>query len=49
MNLFTYSVMRDLFVDVFLNLFRKKLRALFTMTGIIIGAFLVVLIFSLSF
>jgi ABC-type antimicrobial peptide transport system permease subunit len=48
MNLFSYSVFRDLFVDVFLNLFRRKLRALFTMTGIIIGAFLVVLIFSLS-
>ena len=38
----------DLFRDVFLNLFRKKLRALLTMTGVIIGSFLVVLILSLS-
>ena len=48
MNLLSPSVLRDLFVDVFLNLFRKKLRALLTMTGVIIGAFLVVLILSLS-
>ena len=48
MNLLSPSVLRDLFADVFLNLFRKKLRALLTMTGVIIGAFLVVLILSLS-
>ncbi|SVB52216.1 uncharacterized protein METZ01_LOCUS205070, partial [marine metagenome] len=48
MNLLSPSVLRDLFMDVFLNLFRKKLRALLTMTGVIIGAFLVVLILSLS-
>ena len=48
MNLFSPSVLRDLFVDVFLNLFRKKLRALLTMIGVIIGSFLVVLILSLS-
>ena len=48
MNLFSPAVLRDLITDVFLNMFRKKLRALLTMTGVIIGAFLVVLIFSLS-
>ena len=48
MNLFSPAVLRDLIADVFLNMFRKKLRALLTMTGVIIGAFLVVLIFSLS-
>ena len=48
MNLFSPSVLRDLLYDVFLNLFRKKLRALLTMTGVIIGSFLVVLILSLS-
>ncbi|MDG2212593.1 MAG: ABC transporter permease [Verrucomicrobiota bacterium] len=48
MNLLSPSVFRDLLTDVFLNLFRKKLRALLTMTGVIIGSFLVVLILSLS-
>jgi len=48
MNLFRASLIRDLLTDVFLNLFRKRMRALLTMTGVIIGSFLVVLIFSLS-
>ena len=48
MNLFSPSGIRDLLSDVFLNLFRRKLRALLTMTGVIIGSFLVVLILSLS-
>ena len=48
MNLLKPSVIRDLLMDVFLNLLRKKMRALLTMTGVIIGSFLVVLILSLS-
>ena len=41
MNLLKPSVIRDLLMDVFLNLLRKKMRALLTMTGVIIGSFLV--------
>ena len=48
MNLLSPAVLRDLLYDVFLNLFRKKIRALLTMIGVIIGSFLVVLILSLS-
>ena len=48
MNLLRTSLIRDLLTDVFLNLFRKRMRALLTMTGVIIGSFLVVLIFSLQ-
>ena len=44
----TPFLLSDLFRDVFLNLFRKKLRALLTMSGVIIGTCLVVLILSLS-
>ena len=40
MNLLKPSVIRDLLMDVFLNLLRKKMRALLTMIGVIIGSFL---------